>query len=107
MNKINSDNSEDPSKQIDIDAVNKNWFYRGFSCGIWTDAPGQKWENFVHETDELVMVLEGQVEFEFNDEVMQPSIGEELLIPANTIHSVRNTGITTSRWLYGYKQAIL
>jgi mannose-6-phosphate isomerase-like protein (cupin superfamily) len=25
------------------------------------------------------------------------------LIPAGVLHSVRNTGSVTSRWLYGYK----
>jgi mannose-6-phosphate isomerase-like protein (cupin superfamily) len=27
------------------------------------------------------------------------------LIPAGVLHSVRNTGSVTSRWLYGYKTA--
>jgi hypothetical protein len=31
---------------------------------IWTDAPGQRWENFTHATDELVIVLEGEIEVE-------------------------------------------
>jgi quercetin dioxygenase-like cupin family protein len=51
------------------------------------------------------MVLEGEVEFEFDGQVLRPSVGEELLIPAGVVHSVRNIGKTTSRWLYGYKAA--
>jgi hypothetical protein len=27
-----------------------------------------------------------------------------LLIPAGTVHSPRNVGKTTARWLHGYKQ---
>ena len=49
------------------------------------------------------MVLEGNVEFEINGKVLRPAAGEEVFIPAGVLHSVRNTGKTTSRWLYGYK----
>ena len=27
-----------------------NWATRGFSCELWTDSPGQCWEDFVHAT---------------------------------------------------------
>jgi len=39
----------------------------------------------------------------FSGQACHPVIGEELLIPAGAIHSVRNIGATTARWLYGYK----
>jgi quercetin dioxygenase-like cupin family protein len=70
---------------------------------VWTDPPGQTWEDYTHSVDEVVMVLDGNVEFEINGRVLRPSVGEELLIPAGVLHSVRNRGNTTSRWLYGYK----
>ncbi len=79
------------------------WRKKGFSCGLWTDPPGQRWENFVHSVDELVIVVDGEVEFEINSQVYHPAPGEELFIPANVLHSVRNIGNTTARWLYGYK----
>ena len=28
---------------------------------LWTDPPGQRWEDFRHATDDLVTVLEGQM----------------------------------------------
>ena len=80
-----------------------DWRERGFSCELWVDPPGQRWEDFTHATDELVIVLEGEMEFEIEGQVHHPKIGEELLIPAETRHSARNIGKTTSRWLYGYK----
>lgn len=82
--------------------LSKNWAARGFSCAVWVDPPGQRWEDFTHCSDELVMVLEGEVEFEIDGAVHHPAIGEELFIPAGAVHSVRNIGNTTSRWLYGY-----
>jgi quercetin dioxygenase-like cupin family protein len=88
---------------VDIDSVRPDWRSRGFGCDVWTDPPGQTWEDYRHAVDELVMVLEGRVEFEIDGQVVLPSVGEELVIPAGVVHSVRNVGETTSRWLYGYK----
>jgi len=42
------------------------------------------------------------MEFEIEGEVHHPQPGEELLIPAGAVHSARNVGNTTARWLYGY-----
>lgn len=83
--------------------VSRDWEARGFSCDLWIDPPGQCWEDFVHSTDELVVVLEGELEFEINGEIYHPGTGEELYIPAGAVHSVRNIGVTTARWLYGYR----
>lgn len=89
---------------VDRGQVSKDWAACGFSCELWTDAPGQRWEDFRHATDELVMVLEGQMEFEVAGEIIHPSTGEELLIPAGAVHSARNVGDTTARWLFGYRR---
>jgi len=87
---------------MDQNTVANNWRQRGFSCELWVDPPGQRWEDFVHAVDELVMVLEGDVEFEIDGVIHHPRPGEELFIPAGASHSVRNQGKTTARWLYGY-----
>jgi quercetin dioxygenase-like cupin family protein len=86
-------------KQIETD-----WAKRGFSCDLWIDPPGQRWEDFTHATDELVLVVEGNMEFEVAGRVCHPVMGKEILIPAGAIHSARNIGKTTARWLYGYKR---
>ncbi|MDQ6958654.1 MAG: hypothetical protein Q9M24_06025 [Mariprofundaceae bacterium] len=49
---------------LDIEQIRVGWQKRGFSCDVWVDPPGQCWEDFVHVTDELVIVLEGRMEFE-------------------------------------------
>ena len=61
------------------------------------------WADFVHDTDEIVMVVAGDVEFEIEGKTHRPEPGEELLIPAGASHTVRNVGNTESRWLYGYR----
>lgn len=87
---------------VDQDEVSHRWRSRGFSCDLWVDPPGQRWENYVHDVEELVLVVEGSVEFEIDGRVHHPAVGEELLIPARAVHSVRNRGQHTARWLYGY-----
>ena len=89
---------------VNEEQIKADWTARGFSCGLWVDPPGRAWENFVHNTDELVMVLEGEQEFEMNGKKYQPRVGQEFLIPAGTQHSARNVGKVTSKWLYGYKR---
>ena len=42
-----------PARQVDRETVARDWKARGFSCGLWTDPPGQVWEAFTHSTDEL------------------------------------------------------
>lgn len=84
--------------------VADDWNDRGFSCALWVDPPGQRWEDFVHGTDELVVVVSGELEFEINGTVSHPRTGEEVFIPAGAVHSVCNIGTTTARWLYGYRK---
>jgi mannose-6-phosphate isomerase-like protein (cupin superfamily) len=89
---------------VDLERIEDDWRARGFSCDMWVDPPGQRWEDFVHGADEVVMVIEGEMEFEVDGEIVSSDVGEELLIPAGAVHSARNIGSTVSRWLYGYRE---
>jgi hypothetical protein len=71
--------------KLDRTKIANNWKGRGFSCGLWVDPPGQVWEDYVHSTDELLMLTEGALE------------------TTHTSHTVRNIGGTTAKWLYGYQ----
>jgi quercetin dioxygenase-like cupin family protein len=93
------------TRSTDRAAIESDWRARGFSCGLWTDPPGQEWRDFVHATDELVLLVEGEIELEFSGRTIRPAAGEEILIPARTAHTVRNVGDGTARWLYGYKES--
>ena len=83
--------------------IAKTWKEKGFSCGLWVDPPGQRWENYRHDTDELIYVLEGMIELEVSGRKRLLQARDEALIPARANHSVRNMGSTESRWLYGYR----
>ncbi|WP_437660136.1 cupin domain-containing protein [Sorangium sp. So ce1182] len=84
------------------DEVLKRRRARGFHGGLWTDPPGREWKDYVHGDDELLMVLEGELELELAGETIVPRVGEEIEIRAGVVHTVRNRGATTARWLYAY-----
>ena len=84
--------------------IRKNWESRGYSFGVFKDPPGQVWEDFVDRTDELVVLAEGEIEIKIEGKSQQPQIGDEVFIPANAIHTVRNIGKTNNVWYYGYKR---
>ena len=74
---------------------------RGYSFGVFQDLPKQVWANFVHKTDELVVLAEGEIEAEIEGKGYRPEIGEEVFIPANASHTVRNIGFKGNVWYYG------
>lgn len=87
---------------VDRDSVADNWRARGYSCGLFVDLPGQQWLDFVHDSNELVTVLEGRLEMRIGDQrfVMEP--GDEVIIPRDAVHSVINAHDGVTKWLYGY-----
>ena len=42
--------------------VRADWASRGYSCHEFNDPPGQAWNDFVHDTHEVVTVVEGRLE---------------------------------------------
>jgi hypothetical protein len=83
----------------DIESVRQNWHQRGFSCDLWIDPPDQRWEGYVHNTDELVMVVEGMVEFEVDGVIQHPSPPRKncssalgLCIPFATLGKLKSVG---------------
>ncbi|HEY7493580.1 MAG TPA: cupin domain-containing protein [Candidatus Tectomicrobia bacterium] len=83
--------------------VKHAWAERGYDFTLWTDPPGQIWADFVHDVDELVLLLAGNLELSFLGQTVRPQVGEEVFIPAGVRHTVRNIGTTPNRWCYGYK----
>lgn len=67
-----------------------------------TDLPGQVWADFVHASDELLTLIDGEIELRFGGEVLRPRVAEEVLIPAGEPHTVINIGMVRSHWFYGY-----
>jgi mannose-6-phosphate isomerase-like protein (cupin superfamily) len=82
--------------------IEREWAERGFTCDVWIDPPGRSWEDFVHDTDELVTPLNATLEIECEGEIAELKPGDEWFIPRGAVHSVRNKSNVVAYWLYGY-----
>ena len=84
------------------DDVASNWKSRGYDCHHFSDPPGQEWNDFVHQTNELVTVVDGQLELTVGNQTVFVQPGDEIFIPRGVTHSVRNCSNTNTSWLFGY-----
>ncbi len=87
---------------LDRQAVARDWHARGFSCGMFVDPPGREWLDFMHETNELASVVEGNLQLIVEGEAARLLPGDEAFIPRQLRHSVPNSGHGEARWLYGH-----
>jgi mannose-6-phosphate isomerase-like protein (cupin superfamily) len=87
---------------VDQQIVSQAWRTRGYSCDGFVDPPGRSWNNFVHDSNELVTVVEGRLEMAVagTRTILEP--GDEMTIPRGAVHSVRNIHTDRTHWLYGY-----
>jgi mannose-6-phosphate isomerase-like protein (cupin superfamily) len=87
---------------LDKAVVAADWRARGYSCGTFVDPPGRCWEDFVHDCNELVTVVEGRLEMALAGATVTVAPGDEVFIPRGARHSVRNVDPGTTVWLFGY-----
>ena len=73
---------------MNSDHIKRDWHSRGYSFGVFRDPPGQVWTNFVHRTDELVVLAEGEIEVEIEGKAEKSKIGEEVFIHAKEIWKI-------------------
>jgi mannose-6-phosphate isomerase-like protein (cupin superfamily) len=90
--------------RIDRAAVREDWARRGYSCELWVDPPGRVWHDFQHETDLLLVVLDGALQIELPGRTIRLDAGDEIAIPAHTRFTLRHVGEYAVRWLHGYRQ---
>lgn len=63
---------ESPSRTITVEFQGAT---RGFSCDIWVDPPGQVWEDFRYNFDELFMLMEGDIGLTVQNKAFRPKVG--------------------------------
>lgn len=90
------------STPVDRTEVDRSWRERGYSCDLFVDPPGREWRDFVHRTDELVTVVDGELRLTIGAEDIVALPGDEVFIPGGANHTVKNIHTGTTRWLYGY-----
>ena len=74
--------------KINPDQIKQDWHSRGYSFGVFRDPPGQVWADFVHRTDELVVLAEGEIEVEIEGKAERFQIGGMVFIPAKEIWKI-------------------
>ena len=77
--------------------IAKDWHARGFFCGVWIDHAGREWSYQAQETDELFMMMSGELELEIGGQSIRPLVGEEIRIPTGIPHMIRNAKGKTVR----------
>jgi mannose-6-phosphate isomerase-like protein (cupin superfamily) len=87
---------------VDLDLVRQDWDGEGFSFGVFRDPPGQAWNDFVHDSDEYVLVAEGEMAITVGGASFEAAAGDLVRIPRDTPHSLRTLSASGSVWLYGY-----
>jgi mannose-6-phosphate isomerase-like protein (cupin superfamily) len=87
---------------VDHARVRRDWAGEGFSFGVFRDPPGQAWNDFVHDTDEYVLVAEGEMAIQVGSESFTAAAGDLVRIPRGTSHSLCTLSGGGSVWLYGY-----
>lgn len=81
-----------------------NWAERGFSFGVGNIKLDEGVDDAVHDDqDELVVMVNGRLEFTIDKKVFIPESNTEILIPAKSRHSIKNIGTEESKIYYGYK----
>ena len=73
---------------MNSDQINQDWHSRGYSFGVFRDPPSQVWADFIHRTDELVVLAEGGIEVEIEGKAERFQIGEMVFIPAKEIWKI-------------------
>ncbi|MEP1209854.1 MAG: cupin domain-containing protein [Rhizobiaceae bacterium] len=90
------------SVPVSAQEVKEHWRREGFDFGIFRDPPGQEWNDFVHSTDEYVLVAEGELHISVGSDKADCRPGDLVRIPKGVPHSLKTTSPTGSVWFYGY-----
>ena len=70
---------------MNSDHIKRDWHSRGYSFGVFREPPSQVWADFVHRTDELVVLAEREIDVEIEGKAERFQIGEMVFIPAKEI----------------------
>lgn len=82
----------------------QNWHKRGYSFGVGTVTVEKGVNQASHDDqDELVVVVNGVLEFSVGEKTFVADCDKEVFIPAKSVHSITNIGSEDAVIYYGYK----
>ena len=73
---------------MNSDLIKRDWHSRGYSFGVFRDPSGQIWADFVHRTDELVLLAEGEIEVEIEGKAKRFQISNMVFITPKEIWKI-------------------
>ena len=89
---------------MSIDELEKDWTERGFSFAVGTIKAGDAVDEAFHDDkDDLVLMESGKYKFIINNESFFQNGNIEVLIPAGSVHSIKNLGKNDSKIYFGYR----
>lgn len=94
------DRHTDPDTQARI----RQWLDEGLEVEEWVSPPGEQWTNNGHDTDEILLVLEGRLDVTIDGTLHTCEAGQDVRIPAGVPHSTLNPLDRPCRmvWAHGY-----
>jgi len=81
--------------------VEREWAARGYSCHAASEPPGGERIGIVHDVDSLLTVRTGRLVVTASGADWTVEPGDELVIPAGTVHGVRNDSEHVTHWMFG------
>ena len=88
---------------IDRAAVAQDWISRGFDCNPYHADRGWASRMHTHDADEVLTVIEGRIGLAYGDQRLAADPGDEMILPADTLHRLENLHDGKSAFLYGLK----
>jgi len=84
----------------------RDWKNRGYSFGVGSIKLDKGVNKAAHnDQDELVVAVNGELEFSIDDKKFIAECDSEVFIPAKSIHSIKNVGAEISKIYFGYKSS--
>jgi glyoxylate utilization-related uncharacterized protein len=93
------------NSQSQIEERINYWKKKGLKCEVSITPTGESWSSDDHQTDEVIIPWEGELELSLQGKTFRSTIGEEIIIPAGEPHTFKSVAKVASRlyWLYGYE----
>ena len=67
------------NKLMNPDQIKQDWNSRGYSFGVFRDPPGRVWADFVHRTDELVVLAKARSRWRLQARLCDPGLEKRSL----------------------------
>ena len=74
----------------------------GMTLGVVEIAPGESNQRHMHDCEEVLYLIAGELEHAIGDEWVRLRAGDAIRIPKGTPHQARNVGGSTARMVVAY-----